>query len=296
MTPEWFQTGYTSGSAQQLLQAALEQRFTGTIAFYTAGSWLFALVVGGESEQFARLGEYPGVRERRQYVTQFPHEARLSAELPAQAGWPLLPVTASWPTALVPWPIVQRGLRDFTGFLFLTDAAGTACVIERGKVILVRTNAGAAPTTVFPRAYELASEVRLAPLPLEFLPALHTATPPAEFYRGSSVVLTVSNPAPLPVATPRVDAAELPQEPAEPAAEPVPNPLPELFKTYRLTLRGADALDPMNDRSAEFRAEFSVETFDVLRAIRAQRTPDATPELLSKLVDAGYIYHPEESQ
>lgn len=307
MGSDVFTVGYTSGSAQDVLNAARDRRFTGTIAFRAGAGWLLALVVAGESEQFARLGEYPGVRHTGQYLAEYAHDARLSAELPAQAGWPRLPATAAWAPALVPWPIVQRGLHDFTGFVFLTDEVGTACFVERGRVMLVRTASGAAPATVFPAAYEQAAHAHLAPVPPEFVPALHTATPPAEFLRGSSVVLTLSNPAPLPAATePEPAATVAPRsvvEPPTPVAEapappaaPEPVPEPALGVMYRLTLRGADALDPMNDRAAEFRADFPAEALTVLRTIRAQRFPDASAALLLELAAAGYIYEPEDAR
>lgn len=305
MRNDVFTVGYTSGSAQDVLNNASDRRFTGTIAFHAEDGWLLALVVAGESEQFARLGSYPGVLHAGQYVAEYAHVARLSAELPAQAGWPRLPATASWSPSFVPWPIVQRGLAAFTGFVFLTDRAGTACFVERGKVMLVRTSTGAAPVSVFPAAYELATHAHLAPVPQEFVTSLHTATPPAEFFRGSSVMLTLSNPAPLPDTAEPVAAKAPPME-SKPApvsapeqalaSEPPAAPVFVAQPTYRLTLRGADALDPMNDRSVEFRAQFSLEALSILRTIRAQEVPDATTELLTQLADAGYIYKPENTQ
>lgn len=293
-------SGFTTGTAEQLLAALQLQRFSGTLALHASPGWLLAFIVSGEAEQLVRFGKYPGIETAGQYFVQFAHEVGRTPELPAVANWPVFPATAAWPTALVPLPVALRNLAKFSGLLVLNDKHYSSALLAEGQVLLARNAAGSEHPRQFSARYQQAQLVHFVPLPNEVHKALQTTEPPSEFTRGASTVLTlqgmqqVAPPTPVPVVAP-------PEPTAPPAQTSVPPVAPEppsgqgTTGAYRATLRGRDALDPMSDRAGEFRATFDSAAAEVLRAIVRGRSVVASNEVLEALEQGGYIYVPENA-
>lgn len=291
-----FIRGFTTGSAEALLGALATQRFSGTLALYKHPGWLLAFIVSGETEQLARFGKYPGVHVTGQHFVQFAHDIQSTPELPAVANWPAFPATATWPTSLLPLPVALRNLGAVAGVLTLANADESSALVHRGQLLLARDSTGSMHVNTFTARYGNAASATFAPLPQDIHEALRTADPPEVFTRGASTVLTVSGmhetepPAPL-----APEPAQEPMPRKAPEAAPAQALVPEAKVTYRVTLRGRDALDPMSDRASEFRAAFGPAATEVLRAIAAGRAASAPDNVVSELVAGGYIYIPEDA-
>lgn len=294
--------GYTPGTGNSILDHARSMRFTGTVVLRAHPGWLISLVVTGESEQLTRLEKYPGLQVPGQHFLLYEHEAHLSPELPAIANWPMFPSTNEWDTEIIPWHFVQRNLGTFSGIVVLNDENTTSCLIDRGRVILARNTTGSINVSEFQPAYALATRVRMSPLPREILEPLHTTTPPTELLRGTNVIAIITEQVVEPVAKPTPEPTPAPS--AAPTAAPTPTrestpePVeqPQQSPQYRVTLRGRDALDPMNDRSHEFRATFGADALTIIRSLWAGRDSGASDTILSDLAKAGYIYRPEDNE